>query len=217
MPELLTRGENPFVYATLALLGLTLAISLERIFTLWLRFRLRARPFRRSIEQALHEGDINLALRLTAAQPSHPLCLAVRAGLARADGTDRDVARAMEVSALESMPRITGWTSLLSVFGNVATLLGLTGTVVGMMQAFDGLHAADTGQKQEVLARGIGFALQSTACGLAVAIPATLLAALFHHRQERLLDELEAMSLVVPQALQQAAREGTRRAAPPAR
>src|SRR5690606_35854444 len=121
----------------------------------------------------------------------------VRAGLLKANAGDRELVRAMESSALESMPRIQGATAYLSMLGNVGTLLGLIGTVLGMIEAFQGLGISDSGAKQEVLARGIAVAMQSTALGLIVAIPATFLATVFNSRQERILDQVEEMSLTV--------------------
>lgn len=202
---------NVFVYFTLAALLIVLGISAERFYTLYLRFRLRVPPFKKGLENALAELDINKALRIANFNPAHPVCQAAKAGLMKANAADREVVRAMEASALESMPSIQRGTAFLAMLGNLGTLLGLIGTVLGMITAFEGLAEADSGAKQEILAKGIATAMYSTALGLIVAIPATLLATIFSTRQERLLDQVEEISLTVSTALSQANREAAAR------
>ena len=133
--------------------------------------------------------------------------MASRAGLLKANASDREMTRAMEVVALEAMPRIQGQTSYLGMLGNIGTLLGLIGTVLGMIEAFEGLGMSDSGAKQEVLARGIAIAMQSTALGLIVAIPATFLATVFGNRQERILDQVEEVSMTISGHMSQVNRE----------
>jgi len=208
--KLFTSG-NVFVWFTSVAMLAVVIISVERFYTLYVRYRLRVPPFRKGLEQALTELDINKALKITAINESHPVCKAARDGLLNANASDREVTRAMEASALASMPRIVGWTSYLQMLGNLGTLLGLIGTVLGMIEAFEGLGMTDSGAKQEVLARGIAIAMQSTALGLLVAIPATFLATMFQTRQERILDQVDEVSLTISTHLAAANRELARR------
>jgi biopolymer transport protein ExbB len=210
MLKIFTQG-NVFVWATSVAMVAVLAITIERIYTLYFRWRLKVPPLRRGIEQALQEMDVNKALRIASINPNHPVCKAAREGLLKANTTDKEVVRAMEVVALETMPRIQGYTTYLSMLGNVGTLLGLIGTVVGMIQAFEGIGMSDSGAKQEVLAQGIAIAMQSTALGLVVAIPATFLATVFNNRQERIIDEIEEVSLTISTHISAAHREQSRR------
>jgi biopolymer transport protein ExbB len=202
---------NVFVYATVMAMFVLVAIGIERFYTLFFRYRLRVAPFRKALEQALQEMDLNKALRIASLNQAHPVCRAARAGLMKANQGDKEVVRAMEVATLESMPRIQGWTTYLAMLGNLGTLMGLIGTVFGMIEAFKGLGVSDSGAKQEILARGIALAMNSTALGLIVAIPGTLLATLFSHRQERLLDHVEEVTLTVASYLNQASKEAARR------
>lgn len=204
--KLFTSG-NVFVWFTSAALVAVIVISVERVYTLFVRYRLKVPPFRKGLEQALTEMDLNKALRIASINQSHPVCKAARAGLLKANASDREMTRAMEVEALEAMPRIQGQTSYLGMLGNIGTLLGLIGTVLGMIEAFEGLGMSDSGAKQEVLARGIAIAMQSTALGLIVAIPATFLATVFGNRQERLIDQIEEVSMTVSGHISQANRE----------
>lgn len=208
--KLFTSG-NVFVWFTSIALIAVIAISAERFYTLYVRFRLKVPPFRKGLEQALSELDINKALKITAINDAHPVCRAAREGLLKANASDREVTRAMESSALSSMPRILGWTTYLQMLGNLGTLLGLIGTVLGMIDAFEGLGMTDSGAKQEVLARGIAIAMQSTALGLIVAIPATFLATMFQARQDRILDQVDEVTLSISSNLAGANREMQRR------
>lgn len=203
----LFTGGNVFVWFTTAALFAVIVITVERVFTLYFRYKLKIPPFRQGLEQALTEMDLNKALRIASINQAHPVCKAARAGLLKANATDREMVRAMEVQALESMPRIMGATSYLGMLGNIGTLLGLIGTVLGMIEAFEGLGMSDSGAKQEVLARGIAIAMQSTALGLLVAIPATFLATVFTNRQERILDQIDEISLTVSGYVSAANRE----------
>lgn len=205
------QNMNAYVLLTSIAFVVVVGISLERIYTLYFRYRLKVAPFKKALEQALSEMDLNKALRIASLNENHPVCRAVRAGLLKANAGDRELVRAMESTALESMPRIQGLTSYLSMLGNVGTLLGLIGTVLGMIEAFEGLGVSDSGAKQEILARGIAIAMQSTALGLIVAIPATFLATVFTARQERILDQVEELALTVSAHIGEANREAARR------
>jgi biopolymer transport protein ExbB/TolQ len=210
MLKIFTSG-NVFVYFTSVALIAVLAISIERVYTLYFRFRLKVGPFKKALEQALQEMDLNKALRIASLNEAHPVCQSARSGLLKANAGDRELVRAMESTALESMPRITGMTAYLAMLGNIGTLLGLIGTVIGMIEAFEGLGVSDSGAKQEILARGIAIAMQSTALGLIVAIPATFLATVFGSRQERILDQVEEIALTISSYISAANREQARR------
>lgn len=210
MLKIFTSG-NIWVFATSAALIAVMAITVERVYTLYFRYRLKVPPFKKALEQALGEMDLNKALRIAGLNPAHPVCQAARAGLLKANSGDRELVRAMESTALESMPKIVGWTSYLAMLGNLGTLLGLIGTVVGMIEAFEGLGVSDSGAKQEILARGIAVAMQSTALGLTVAIPATFLHTVFSNRQERILDQVEEIALTISSHISAANRAARQR------
>ncbi len=204
--------EHPIILLAVFSLVVVVMISIERFFTLFIAFRLRVGPFKKALEAALVEMDLNKALRIASISPAHPVCKVARAGLVRANAGDRDLVRAMEVAQLEEMPRLQGLTAFLGMLGNLGTLIGLIGTVFGMIEAFAGLGVSDSGAKQEILARGISVAMNATAMGLIVAIPGSFFATLYGHRQERLIDQMEEVSLTVASHISQATREAKQRA-----
>jgi biopolymer transport protein ExbB/TolQ len=208
----LIQEGNPFIMLACVALLSVVVITIERFYTLYFRYRLKVPPFRKALEQALQEMDLNKALRIASINQNHPVCKVARAGLLRANGGDRELVRAMETAQLECTPRIVGLTPFLAMLGNLGTLLGLIGTVFGMIAAFEGLGVSDSGAKQEILARGIALAMNSTGLGLIVAIPGTFFATLFGFRQEKLVDQMEETTLTVAGAIGAAAREAKLRA-----
>ena len=204
--------EHPIIMLAVFSLVVVVMISIERFFTLYIAYRLRVGPFKKALEAALVEMDLNKALRIASISPNHPVCKVARAGLMKANAGDKDLVRAMEVAQLEAMPRLQGLTAFLGMLGNLGTLIGLIGTVFGMIEAFAGLGVSDSGAKQEILARGISVAMNATAMGLIVAIPGSFFATLYGHRQERLIDQMEEISLTIASHISQAAREAKQRA-----
>lgn len=204
--------EHPIIMLAVFSLVVVVMISVERFFTLYISYRLKMGPFKKAMEAALVDMDLNKALRIASISPGHPVCKVARAGLMKANAGDRDLVRAMEVAQLEAMPRLQGLTAFLGMLGNLGTLIGLIGTVFGMIEAFAGLGVSDSGAKQEILARGISVAMNATAMGLIVAIPGSFFATLYGHRQERLIDQMEEVSLTIASHIGQAARDAKQRA-----
>lgn len=205
--------EHPIILLAVVALVLVVMITLERFITMFISYRLRVGPFKKALESALDEMDLNKALRIASISPNHPVCKVARAGLMKANVGDKDLVRSMELAQLEAMPRIQGFTSFLAMLGNLGTLLGLIGTVFGMIDAFAGLGVSDSGAKQEILARGISVAMNATAFGLIVAIPGTFFATMFGYMQERMIDQMEEVSLIISSRISQAARDAKQRAA----
>ena len=104
---------------------------------------------------------------------------------------DPRVARAMEEEMLRTAPTIRKRIGYLATLGNVATLLGLLGTIFGLIQAFEGVSMADPATKQEILARGISVAMLTTAFGLIVAIPCLLSHAFLQSKAIQMIEGLE--------------------------
>lgn len=168
-----------------------MALILERFFTLWLRFRLDEDGFLKSLMHALDTEDFSGALEECARADSHPLSRVLRAGLLKVHRSDKEIERAMEEEMLRCAPLVRKRINYLATLGNVATLLGLLGTIFGLIQAFEGVSVADAATKQEILARGISVAMLTTAFGLIVAIPCLLFHSFLQNKSTRILEGLE--------------------------
>ena len=92
------------------------------------------------------------------------------------------------------MPKIVKRVHYLATCANVATLTGLLGTILGLIEAFRGVSQADAIMKQEILSRGIGVAMFTTAFGLCVALPTIIAHAILQNKQQSLLHEMESSS-----------------------
>jgi biopolymer transport protein ExbB len=181
-----------FIFSIVAL-----GVSLERIFNLSRR-KIMPLAFTSRLLQMIRAKDDNLDnLRTLCDATPSPIASILRAGIIRAGRPLPEVEKSMEDAASREMAALRGRNTPLNVIGEVAPLVGLLGTVVGMIFAFRMSSQEGLG-KAEVLAEGIYLALMTTAAGLTIAIPCLLLVAWFNaivNRYMRDIDEclLETM------------------------
>lgn len=179
-------------YATLALFSImATAVALERLVHLR-RGRVVPAEFVSRLRDMLARGEDSAEhLRWLCQNSAAPIATILKSGLARAGRPLLEVEKAMEDAAAREMAEIRSRSRVLSVLGTVAPLVGLHGTVVGMIFAFRVSSTAGLG-KAELLAEGIYLALLTTAAGLTIAIPSLLLVAWFNHRADRYFREIDA-------------------------
>jgi biopolymer transport protein ExbB len=141
-------------------------------------------------------GELRQAIAFCDAK-SAPLSNTLKAGLVQVLNRrpDEEVQVAMDGAVLKETPRIEGWSALLAVLGNVATLLGLLGTIVGLIRSFGAIANMDPAQKALELSTGIAHALNCTAFGLAVAIPALVFYGYFQIRIGRAINDMAEASM----------------------
>ncbi len=188
--EIINRG-GPFMYPILIVSIFALSIMAERIYYLFVRLHLNVREFSRKIFHAVEGGGVNRAISYCHQFSYHPLCRVLNAALLKANRGDKEVERAMEGAFLEVSPTVQQRTGYLSLLANVATLMGLLGTIFGLIQAFKGVTLADAAMKQEMLAKGIAVAMSTTAFGLIVAIPCLIAYHILTNRQNHILDTIQ--------------------------
>ena len=118
-------------------------------------------------------------------------------GLIRAHNKSRiqDIEAALEEGLMESIPALEKRTHYLSTFANVATLLGLLGTIIGLIQAFTAVSNADPAEKADLLSSSISVAMNTTAFGLMVAIPLLLVFTYMQTRTNEMIDALEMIAM----------------------
>jgi biopolymer transport protein ExbB len=127
-------------------------------------------------------GDLRQAISYCDSKPA-PLSNTVKAGLVQAlnKRPDEEIQVAMDASVMRETPRLEGWTAFLAVFGNIAVLAGLLGTIIGMIGSFKAVASADPATKAALLSQGIAHALNCTGFGLSVSILAIIFYGLFQH------------------------------------
>jgi biopolymer transport protein ExbB/TolQ len=101
----------------------------------------------------------------------------------------------MEESLMEVMPRLEKRTHYLATFANIATLLGLLGTIIGLINAFTAVSNANPAEKADMLSASISVAMNTTAFGLMVAIPLLLVHTLLQTKTTAIIDSLEMASV----------------------
>ena len=173
-------------------------VILERIFNLR-RENLLPKSFVRELLQLVENASPN-ARDFQALCDGHdaPASRIFRAGVARAGRPLPEVEKSMEDAAAREMAAIRAKSRPLSVVGNIAPLVGLLGTVVGMIMAFQ-ISSQDGLGKAERLAEGIYLALMTTAAGLTIAIPCLLFASWFQGRAERYMCDIgECLTTAIP-------------------
>ena len=188
--DLLAKGGVFMLPILMVSIG-ALALIIERVYTLWMRYRLDEEGFVKGLMHALDEQDFAGALEECARAENNPLSRVLRAGLLKVHRSDKEIERAMEEEMLRTAPTIRKRIGYLATLGNVATLLGLLGTIFGLIQAFEGVSMADPATKQEILARGISIAMLTTAFGLIVAIPCLLSHAFLQNKSMQMIEGLE--------------------------
>lgn len=190
----IVRDAGPLMYAILLCSFLLVAFFLERSTSLR-RSRVIPKPFVRRFLQQLREGQLDREQALQLCEDSGSPVSQVFAGAVRKWGRP---GVEVEQGVIDAGERVTnGLRQYLRIFYGVATvgpLLGLMGTVLGMIQTFNAIATADALGRGELLADGIAKALLNTAGGLAVAIPASILYVFFVSRVDRLVIEIDKLA-----------------------
>ena len=146
-------------------------VTIERFIFLFFRFNINGAQFFNQIQKLVMANNIDRAIKLCNAADKAALARVIKAGLTRANKSEADISAAIEEAMLEVNPPISKRISTMPAIANIATLLGLIGTVFGMLYAFAAVADAPADQRSTALARGIGIAMNTTGFGLEVAIP----------------------------------------------
>ncbi|CAN5398312.1 MotA/TolQ/ExbB proton channel family protein [soil metagenome] len=170
------------------------ALIFERVKALFFDYGVNADSFMAKIMKWVEDDKIEEAITYCAANEKKPLAAVVKRVLERADRDDAAIDQSLDIAASEVAPKLTKNLSYLSMVSNVVTLIGLFGTVVGLIMSFKAVSFADPSQKQSLLADGISLAMHATAAGLLVAIPVMIVYSFLHAKQGRLFNEIDQHS-----------------------
>jgi len=192
--EFMVEG-GPFMIVNVFSLSVALAIIIERIVRLLFTYNLNAPPFMEQITKLVLTGNVDRAVKLCSAAPNAALAKVVRAGLTRANRGELEVAKAIEESIMEVTPSIQRRISSLWSLANIATLLGLIGTIIGLISAFKSLGAVSADKRSEVLSKGISEAMNNTAFGLSIAVTCIVAHLILTMRAKNMIEEVELNSL----------------------
>ena len=169
-----------------------LAIIIERFFSLR-RASIDTREFMDTMRQVLRQNRIQDAVEICD-EVDAPMARIMRAGILKYTRTKEDIREAIEDAGHLEIPRLERYLSAMATCANIAPLLGLLGTVAGMIKAFAQIQALEGQVSPSDLAEGIGNALVTTAAGLTVAIPTLVAYNYFVTRVENMILEMEISS-----------------------
>ncbi len=187
-----------FIYPIHLIAVLTLAISIERIYVLYFKASMNVKNFLQQLSPTIARGDLQSAMQFCDSLPT-PGARVTKSLLIRAlaKGESEDIDAMIEASLARESHPIERRTSYLSMLANIATLLGLLGTISGLIMSFGAAAKSDPTQKAELLASGISEAMNCTAYGLVVAIIGLLVYALLQGKTQSLIDELKEVAFTV--------------------
>ena len=185
------QSGGVFMYPILLVLAIGAAIAIERYIYLTLVRSRNKGVWKRVLP--LLEGGKYAAAREVILHSNAGVSRILGYGLNRAEhqGSGEEIQMAMEEGLLEVVPRLEKRTHYLATLANIATLLGLLGTIIGLTEAFSTVAAADPADKANLLSASISIAMNTTAFGLMVAIPLLLIHAVMQTKTSELVDTLE--------------------------
>src|SRR3970040_1277565 len=186
---------GPFMYPILIVFAVGTAIAIERYITLT-RVRRRNESMWSKLQPALADGNFEKAREMTSKDDSTVSRL-LAMGLARQGAVRRreDIEIAMEESMMEIIPQLEKRTPYVALASSIATLLGLLGTIMGLIQAFTAVANANPAEKADLLSASISVAMNTTAVGLIAAIPLLLFHAKLIAKTREIIDSLEMASV----------------------
>jgi len=167
---------------------LALAIIINKVYVLS-RATTNERELMGKIRELLNRKMVEQAV-VICKNSKGPVASILNAGLSQYDKGQKAMEDAFEAQALEEIPQLESYLPALATIAAVSTLMGFTGTVTGMIRAFDSIAAASA-TSPAIVASGISEALITTATGLLIAIPTLLFYRYFVHRVDRFVSGIE--------------------------
>ena len=184
-----------FMYPILLVFAIGMAIAFERWVQLT-RIRSANQKAWDQLNPVLVKGEFDKARKIVNKDKSN-MAQMLGMGLARQGAVRRrdDIEIAMEESMMEIIPQLEKRMPYIALFSNIATLLGLLGTIMGLIQAFTAVANANPAEKADLLSASISVAMNTTAFGLMSAIPLLLLHAKLTSTAGHIIDSLEMASV----------------------
>ena len=189
------QGGGFMMYPIAVVLVIGTAIAIERYVVLTVT-SIRNRGLWNEIAPLLAQGNFKGAIQITGKSDA-AIGQILSYGLARISSARSrdDIEKAMEESLMDVVPRLEKRTHYLATFANLATLLGLLGTVIGLIHAFAAVATVNPADKANLLSASISVAMNCTAFGLMTAVPLLVIHAVLQTKTTELIDSLEMASV----------------------
>ena len=184
-----------WIIATVGAFGI--AIGAERIYYILIRSNVNAVKFMTEIRKLVAGNNLDRAIKLCESGKEKALPYVVLTALKRANESEqldfRAIQNAVDEATLEVIPKLQERTTYLAMIANIGTLIGLMGTIFGLILAFDAVSstAIPEADKTRYLAEGISAAMNTTIFGLAVAIPTLIIYTVITAKTQKIIDEMD--------------------------
>lgn len=186
--------ENPtFLSINLVVSAVVVALIIERAAFQLGKYRVNSKEFFAQIKKLVTAGNIDRAIKLCDAG-DYPTLQLVKAGLTHANKGPDEIDAAMSEKMGELKPAVEKRIGSLWSLANIATLVGLLGTVLGLIHTFSAVGAPGLSaqQRQQILASGIAEAMYNTAFGLGIAVTCMIAHLILHQRSKNIQHDLDA-------------------------
>ncbi|MCA9606886.1 MAG: MotA/TolQ/ExbB proton channel family protein [Myxococcales bacterium] len=192
--EALVKGA-PFSFINIVVLAVVLAIIAERFVYILSKYRVNTTEFMAQIRKLVQAGNIDRAIKLCEAAPL-PLLQVVKSGLTQVNRGEDAVIASMEERMSELMPDLEKRVAALWTLANIATLIGLLGTISGLIRAFGAVGSGtDAAQRSAILADGISEAMWNTALGLGIAVLCMFFHLIIHGMAKKIRMDMERATM----------------------
>ena len=188
---------GPFMIAIGFVAVLALAISVSRFIKLYWVYSIDSIPFMNQIIKLVTSNNVDRAVKACQSVEKAALPQVMKAGLSRLGKPMEDIQGAMEEASLRVIPKLQSGLNFIAMFANIATLLGLLGTISGLITAFRSVSLADPSLKQQMLASGISEAMLTTAFGLIVAVPCIVIHTYLANKASKIIDDIDRYSVAI--------------------
>ncbi len=187
------KNQPYFLSINLVVSALVIAMVIERAAFQLGKYRVNSKEFFAQIKKLVTAGNIDRAIKLCDAG-DYPTLQLVKAGLTHANKGPDEIDAAMSEKIGELKPAVEKRVGSLWSLANIATLVGLLGTVFGLIHTFGAVGAAglSAAQKQSILANGIAEAMYNTAFGLGIAVTCMIAHLVLHQRAKNITHDLDA-------------------------
>lgn len=182
---------GPWMVAIATSLALSIAFSIERYFRLFRQYNINGSSFMFEVQKYILANDLDGAIRVCNGAGNAALPKVIKAGLQRASREEAQIQNAIDAVSLEVIPKLERRLPYLAAIANIATLLGLLGTIAGLIRSFGAIALADPAQRQAILSAGIAEAMNATAFGLVTAIFTMVTHSILANQATKITDEID--------------------------
>ena len=186
-----------FMWILLIIAAYMIAVAIERYHYIFFKSNVNAPQFMAEVRKYVVKKHYTQAIELCRSLKEKALPRIILLGLIKAGKMEtpnfRSIQNAVDEGTLEIIPKLQARTNYLAMIGNIATLIGLMGTIYGLILAFRSVSAPgiDVAEKSRLLAHGISVAMNTTLTGLGLAIPSIFFYTLIHNKTTRIIDEID--------------------------